>query len=176
MTAFCVRRLFVAIDLDGQVKDALIDAIAALKAVSTGRFVRRENLHLTLAFIGETERTHSAVSALEGLSFSPFSLTVGRVGFFKRQHGDICWAGVSKSEPLKLLAGSVAQRLKKSGFDIESRAYRPHITLGREVFLNGPPPALPPLTMTVRELTLFESTRQNASLVYRPVYRKEASS
>ena len=50
-------RLFVAICFDEPCKDVLCAAIAGLKShARQGNFSRRENLHLTLAFLGETNR------------------------------------------------------------------------------------------------------------------------
>ena len=58
-------RLFVAIRPSPAVRDVLLDAEAALRRQGRGTFTRPENLHLTLAFVGEAERAAPAQAALE---------------------------------------------------------------------------------------------------------------
>ena len=48
-------RLFVAIQFSPAVRSTLLEAVETLRRQGSGRFTRPENLHLTLAFIGETE-------------------------------------------------------------------------------------------------------------------------
>lgn len=70
-------RLFVAILLSEPVKDMLMQTIRQLQpAVLDGRFSRRENLHLTLAFLGESS-LKPAQQALHQLSAPSFAMTVG---------------------------------------------------------------------------------------------------
>lgn len=89
-------RLFVAILLSEPVKDMLMQTIRQLQpAVLDGRFSHRENLHLTLAFLGESS-LKPAQQALHQLSGPSFAMTVEGVGRFRRDGGDILWAGVRK--------------------------------------------------------------------------------
>lgn len=47
-------RLFIAINFEEKVKDQLITIIEMMRPfASRGRFVDKENLHLTLEFLGE---------------------------------------------------------------------------------------------------------------------------
>lgn len=57
-------RLFAALQLSEDMKSALADTAAELAKLGKGRFTRTENLHLTLAFIGETPASDAAVEAL----------------------------------------------------------------------------------------------------------------
>ena len=66
-------RLFVAIQFSPVVKTALLEAVSTLKRKGTGTFTRPENLHLTLAFIGETEDLPGAKAALDAVC-APVSL------------------------------------------------------------------------------------------------------
>ena len=66
-------RLFAAIQFSPAVKAALLEAVAALRHQGTGTFTRPENLHLTLAFIGETEDLPGAKAALDAVC-APVSL------------------------------------------------------------------------------------------------------
>jgi len=59
-------RLFIAINFNDEIKDALCDASAELMAAAKrGRTPRRENLHLTLVFIGETTRVDDILDVME---------------------------------------------------------------------------------------------------------------
>lgn len=112
-------RLFVAILLSEPVKDMLMQTIRQLQpAVLDGRFSHRENLHLTLAFLGESS-LKPAQQALHQLSGPSFAMTVEGVGRFRRDGGDILWAGVRKNPDLSALAGQVQQAFSQKGFSLE---------------------------------------------------------
>lgn len=167
-------RLFAAIELSENVKRELIRAIEALGHLCVkGRFMRPENLHLTLAFIGETKRLAEAKSAFDSLNAAKFNLTVGGLGAFKRAGGDVYWAGVEKNDDLFKVQGELCAQLKNAGFDLENRQYKPHITLGREVILSKMPDfKLEKTDMTVEAVTLFSSERDGGRLIYTPVFKK----
>ena len=70
-------RLFLAIQLSPAVREALLTAQDALRRQGRGSFPPPENLHLTLAFLGEAEDPARARAALSEVSCRPFSLAVG---------------------------------------------------------------------------------------------------
>ena len=108
-------RLFVAILLSEPVKDMLMQTIRQLQpAVLDGRFSCRENLHLTLAFLGESS-LKPAQQVLHQLSGPSFAMTVEGFGRFRRDGGDILWAGVRKNPDLSALALRVAAGLFPKG-------------------------------------------------------------
>lgn len=162
-------RLFVSLALSPAVKQALLDASNALRQQGTGTFTRAENLHLTLAFIGETADPDSAKAALAEacVKTNAFLLTVGGLGRF----GDLWWAGVRENEPLEALALAVQAALRRKGFSIEERDWTPHITLVRNY--RGPAPVgelVPARTMAVTRVSLMQSERSNGSVVYTEVF------
>ena len=69
-------RLFLAIQLSPAVREALLTAQDALRRQGRGSFPPPENLHLTLAFLGEAEDPARARAALAEVSCRPFSLPV----------------------------------------------------------------------------------------------------
>lgn len=171
-------RLFVAIQLEEPMKDALCAAIGRLKAAALqGSFTHRENLHLTLAFIGETNRLQAAKEALQGVVASPFTLTLAAPGRFKRPDGDLCWMGVQHTQALSALQVQVTERLTDAGFALEKRAFTPHLTLGRRVKL---PPGFDwkaleqpaPASMAVGRVSLMLSERIAGRLTYTELYAK----
>ena len=174
-------RLFVAIQLEEPMKDALCANIQRLQtAALQGSFTRRQNLHLTLAFIGETNRLQAAQEAVRGVVAAPFALTLGAPGRFRRPDGDLCWMGVQHSEALLALQAQVAWRLTDAGFALEKRAFTPHVTLGRRVKL---PPGFdwaaleqpntnPPASMTVGRVSLMLSENIGGKLTYTELLAK----
>lgn len=160
-------RLFVAIQFSLAVRSALLEAIAALRRQGDGRFTHPENLHLTLAFIGETEDLAGAKAALDAsCAGGPVSLTVGGLGHF----GDLWWTGVRGDPRLEALALHVQKALQAQGFPIEKRAWKPHVTLVRQ--WRGPRPALTvrETSMRAERVSLMKSERIRGKLTYTEVY------
>ena len=106
-------RLFIAIRLSKAMKEALLDLQRALHARGVrGNFTPEENLHLTLAFIGEYPDAEAVSDALAGVSFTPFTLHLAGMGCF----GDLWWAGLDRSEALGALARRVRHALSEGGY------------------------------------------------------------
>ncbi|MFY9381437.1 MAG: RNA 2',3'-cyclic phosphodiesterase [Eubacteriales bacterium] len=172
-------RLFVAIALSENMKKPLLRAISELRNVATqGNFTKEENLHLTLAFIGEvsTSRVADAKRALDKVSAHPFTLALdGGIGRFVRSGGDIYYANVGGGNALLSLASDVKRELTAAEFAIEERAFRPHITLGREVTVSSPVSSISiePASMTVSHFGLYKSERIAGKLTYTEIHRIE---
>lgn len=172
-------RLFIAINFNDEIKDTLIKAIGTLKIHCVkGNFTHRENLHLTLVFIGETNRADDIKKVLDGIDIETFDLSIGGFGSFRREGGEICWIGVQKSGELTNLYEKLSTKLGNAGFAIEKREYKPHLTLGREVILEksfdraGFERTLPQIRMKVSEIFLMKSERIGGKLIYTEVYGK----
>jgi 2'-5' RNA ligase len=161
-------RLFVAIHFSPEIKNILLAAIDDLRRQSAGNFTRPENLHLTLAFIGESDRIAEAKAALSAVTAEPFELTVGGTGKF----GDIYWVGVDKNPALSALADSVRNELTKHEIDFDTKPFKAHITLAREVQTREIKLNIPPTTMTVSRISLMRSDRINGKLTYTEVFGK----
>ncbi|NLN56276.1 MAG: RNA 2',3'-cyclic phosphodiesterase [Clostridiales bacterium] len=170
-----VLRLFVAVNFNNQIIDALCRASGDLKKkAGSGNFTKKENFHLTLAFIGETDRLSDVKRTLDGISFSPFEITLGKPGVFRRPGGDIYFVS-ALSDGLEGLANKVSEDLRESGFDIEKRKFVPHITLARQVVGSGDITfEVSPAVMAVNRISLMKSERINGVLKYTEVYLKEA--
>ena len=129
-------RLFIAVNFNDDTKARLIKLQDELRAKSSGgSFPPIENMHLTLVFIGECDENQSSVikSVMNTVHFEPFEIFIDRIGNFRRDGGDLWWAGVREDEQLIRLQRQLANTLILKGFDIEARKYSPHITLGRRV-------------------------------------------
>jgi RNA 2',3'-cyclic 3'-phosphodiesterase len=129
-------RLFVALEIPAAVRDNLATLIKELRnAEPKARWVRAENLHVTLKFLGETlseklEEIRNALSAVH--SEQLVELDFRGLGFFPNERRPrVLWAGMDASPNVPSLAASVDQALEKLGFSREDRPFTPHLTLAR---------------------------------------------
>ncbi|NLL90987.1 MAG: RNA 2',3'-cyclic phosphodiesterase [Ruminococcaceae bacterium] len=170
-------RLFIAINFNTKTRSRLLGLRDELRAVSEkGRFSAPENLHLTLVFLGECDgkQTTAIKSAMDKVEFSPFEINIGNIGRFKRNGGDIWWAGVNESKELTKLHQKLTKKLTESGFRTEERKFSPHITLGREVITNISPRKIEEFGQTVDKIELMKSERIAGKLTYTAIYEKNA--
>lgn len=170
-------RLFIAINFSEEIKETLLDAIDELKEQSLGgNFTKEDNLHLTLCFIGETTRADEIKKVMSKIEHESFDLSIRGFGRFRRNGGDIFWTGVEKNESLNSLWRMLTNSLLSNGFDIDSREYRPHITMGRQVTTRKYPSIdVPKTTMSVTQIDLMKSERINGKLTYTSIYGKKLS-
>lgn len=134
-------RLFVALEIPAAVRDNLAAQVQELRELSAKvadkrpRWVRPENLHLTLKFIGEVSPTklESIRHALSAIRLeAPVEITFRGLGFFpNEQHPRVLWAGLDASANLPSLAGDIDGALETQGVARERRAFAPHLTLAR---------------------------------------------
>ena len=76
-------RLFIAIQFSDDIKKGLISVMHELKKKNVGgNYSPAENLHLTLAFIGETQNAEGVKRAMEAAAFAPFMLSLTELGNF----------------------------------------------------------------------------------------------
>ena len=147
-------RVFVAVDLAAEIRDALAALIAQFRQRRMGdlRWVRPEGIHLTLRFLGEIDAPaleRLARGLGSGAPVPPFPLRLGGVGMFPpRGAPRVLMVETEESAPLERLAGWVEGRAVEAGFPAERRAFHPHLTLGRfragARRASGDPPLLPP--------------------------------
>lgn len=165
-------RLFVAVRLSDGVKDALSAAQDELYSRGVrGRFTSAENLHLTLAFIGEYPEPEAVLEALSAVSFAPFELALEGMGCF----GDLWWAGLADSAPLLSLAGKVRRALADNGVPFDRKRFSPHITLIRNAAGKPPGTAVRPASMTVGAVSLMRSDRGKKDMIYTELGTIEAT-
>ncbi len=158
-------RLFIAIRFDEPFKKAVLDYQQALRhSAASGNFTRPENLHLTLAFIGEVRDSSAALRAVKSVTFDPFTMTLGKCGRF----GNLCWLGVESGKQTEALAQRVRSALAKEGVPFDTKPFKAHITVAREVESaeNGEKITVPDTSMTVSRIALMKSERINGKLIY----------
>lgn len=174
-------RLFIAVNFTDEINKTLMKAVGELRGKTiSGNFTKEANLHLTLAFIGETERAQDIIKILDECEFRPFSITIGGnsddggCGCFKRYGGDIWWAGIQPNPALKAVAKRIAAMLTEAGFTLQEREFKPHVTLGREVNAQRRVTLeIPRQKMDVSRVSLMKSERTPSGIAYSEVYGRE---
>ncbi len=164
-------RLFTAIVLSDAVKDEIFQLVCNMKQIAVlGNFTRRENLHVTLVFLGEVADPTPVEQVLDGLEADAFSLSFSGLGRFRRDGGDICWLGVEPSNVLQQIHSYLHSRLLPN--EAQPHRYRPHITLGREVILSHEVSNPGKIAMPVTKISLMKSERIGGRLIYTEIYQK----
>lgn len=162
-------RLFIAIKLNRKMKDHLISMQENLYAQGfRGNMTKPENMHLTLAFIGDFDDPDQVIEIIDGIRFEPFSLKIEGTGAF----GDLWWAGLEKNEALSALVKKLRHRLAEAGIPFDRKKFKPHITLIRRARqVSKPSPrhsaaGKKPPEMTVDHISLMRSDRGKSGMVY----------
>jgi len=147
-------RLFVAIKTGRAVNAALKHVSSSLAIFGGGSFCKEDMYHITLAFIGETDRAGDIIKAMESVKSPPFSLDIGGVGSF----GNTYYVGVQPNKALNALQSNLIKSLRSAGFVLEDRAFVPHITLVRRYRAElAPRVFVPQARMQVESMALMES-------------------
>ena len=154
-------RIFIAIRFTEAFKEPIFEAQDALRDNGVrGNFTLPENLHLTLAFIGETDKVDDIKAAVKEVFFVPFEIKTGRLGCFNGR-SKVIWLGIDGEKKLKSIAADLRNNLDKRGIEYAQGRFQPHITLVRL-------PSCMPLdidiekaSMTVNEISVMKSERIN---------------
>ena len=156
-------RLFIAVQLSPEMQAELLRLQWEFRnRGGSGIPTLPENLHLTLAFIGELEDPGRVTSALSGLRFSSFEISLSAPGSF----GNLLWAGVARNPALEALVLCIRERLSKHGIPCDTRPFLPHITLIKK---SQSPETLPmphPVSMTVSRISLMRSEFRRDGVSY----------
>ena len=165
-------RLFIALQPSATFLTGLKDIQDQLRSAGVGgRYLAPDNLHLTLAFIGEWPVD---ITAMMPCIEEPFSLVLSDIGIFSR--AKVLWAGVKPSEPLNALAAQIRQNLHNASIPYDPQPFNPHITLIRKPSLPGdtlPEIKVSPVSMTVKEVCLYQSEHTENGMRYTVIGRRQ---
>ena len=135
------------------------------------RPVPAQNLHLTLAFLGEvTERQLEPLLEEAGrIREPPFSLTLDQLGFYSKAR--VLWIGpIDTPDAAMRLAADLKRICRKLSLRSERRKFEAHLTIARRC--ETPPPASvepPSFEMVFDSFSLFESTNGRTGVQYRAI-------
>ena len=172
-------RLFIAIMLSDDMKKAVTGTMHELKKADVrGSYVPAQNLHVTLAFIGETKdhvtlafigetKDASAVkTAMQTLSCKPFRMAFAEMGVFD----NLLWVGIKGNQGLNKLAKYVGTALDEAQIPYDRKKFVPHVTIIRN--MGGPWKKVSPpkADMTVKKVSLMKSEQKNGKQVYTEIF------
>ena len=132
-------RCFIAIKLPTEVRNRISEYIVKLNGYTGDvRWVRAENIHLTLKFLGEIDlsRVDQIKQLLKPIcsNFSPFNLNISGSGCFPgKKRPRVFWLGMEQGteNPLFGIHQWIEDKLEQINFDREKRRFSPHLTIGR---------------------------------------------
>jgi len=131
-------RVFVAIDIDDEIKNKIFEIQQEFKKINCNiKYVEKQNLHITLKFIGEVDITKKEIIK-ETLSRSlieekKFSININSLGCFPNLSGPrILWVGIEEGKKeLVFLSEKIDNELSRINIKKETKKFDPHITIGR---------------------------------------------
>lgn len=130
-------RIFIGIKLDDAVLDSIEKFLKPFKKIASPlKWTTRENLHVTLKFIGEvpTEKYKQIEALLAEADFNTGAIDLNITGCGKFGRGpdlNIFWVGLEKNNKLEEMFNRIENTLKKAGIPKEDRQFKPHITVAR---------------------------------------------
>lgn len=166
-------KLFVALDLPTAIKQGL--ALLQPQANPSTRLVSKDQLHLTLHYIGDAD-LQATINTLNKVHENNFTLTIKGLGKFTLKNGKtVLWARVQETEQLHRLQYSIASLLSSDEKNTDTKAFIPHITLARcgantprdiinQFLEQDKEVSLPDINIT--HFGLYESRVENNMLVY----------
>ena len=122
-------RAFVGVELP----EALSEALEGVQAALPGRHVALDNLHLTLAFLGEVDegKVWALAEGLAELRLAAPELRVTGLDVFGGRRPNLCFASVEKTPALEAAREAVQRVCRSAGIDLRRERFRPHVTLSR---------------------------------------------
>ncbi len=132
-----MKRIFIAVNVNPE--GELLRMFSSLKAILAEeniKWVDPANIHLTLAFLGDTDEMRIGIlkSMLSDKcsGFGVFDFNLTGTGVFKNfRDPRVLWVGIQSAERLIQLNNTIAEGLKLNGFEVEERQFKPHMTFGR---------------------------------------------
>lgn len=182
-------RTFIALALAPEIKQAIAAYLQPLKKLASGiAWVKSENLHLTLKFLGDTPAAQipemAAAMAAICARYQPVAARISGSGFFPNANKPrVLWLAVkTHNDDLARLAQEIDNACAQWGFRKEARPFAPHLTVAR--VRDGAAAAVvasmqerqfsSPETV-LRECVFMKSTLQAGGSFYTPLHRLRLS-
>jgi 2'-5' RNA ligase len=179
-------RAFIALELEKQIQEKLAEYEVVLKKSGADvKWVKPENIHLTLKFLGyiSAEQIAEIKKILVGLKSKPqFPFSLDELGAFPSLGSPrVIWVGIEQGKKESAeIAAQLEAEIEKIGIPRENRPFKAHLTLGRmrspkgKEFLKSKIEELnknfSPLNMSAQKITLFQSTLTPTGSIYTPLF------
>lgn len=160
-------RLFIALNFDNKVLNAIEDLQSELKDCGIdGHYTKRENLHLTLVFIGEYGNPEDVLDVIRSVPFKAVSLQFDGLQHFR----DMYFARLCENSELTAYVRRLRRALAENEIPFDRKKFMPHITLVRKAFIRNERMVLPD-TLSVDEIkvdraSLMRSDRGKNGMKY----------
>ena len=159
-------RLFIAAKLDDALTDKITDYQARLKELDiTGNYTKKENMHITLAFIGDYDDPDKVLTAMKNSSFKPLKLSLDGIGHF----GELYFVRLKDNPQLFGYVKKLKNCLYDKKIPFDKKKFLGHITILRKAhFKDGISlPSNPPKgEMTLKKISLMKSEFTNNGVKY----------
>jgi 2'-5' RNA ligase len=161
------QRLFFALWPDASVREQIAAAAAPAVASLQQRAVPAANYHLTIAFLGAVSpaTVPDIAAAARGVRFAPFEVVLQHGGYWQRSR--TAWlAPAGCPQALATLVDDLWNKLAGLGLVLDSRQFRPHVTLVRDADAVASAQFATPVLWRVQSFALLESTPGSAGPLY----------
>ena len=165
-------RAFIAIELPRDFIGEVADIARQLRAAVPGRYVPRENYHVTLAFLGDIAASQideiaNCMDASLSKVEKPIRLKPDGIGKFGKSKNAMLWLGLNKAPEMMDLALRLRDNLAQEGISFDDKSFLPHITLAHHAQI--PDIELPALVFP-------ESVYADRMVLYKSTLSKEGAS
>ena len=122
-------RQFIALTFNSSFKEELVHIMDTLKEEGIkGKYYDLDNLHMTLAFFGNTDRQNEIMEIIQSIPFPEITITINRIGHFKK----IYWVGIQENSELDTYVNTLRNALKEHNIPFDEKPFYPHITILRK--------------------------------------------
>jgi len=181
-------RCFIAVELPPEARSELGRLADLLRRAGANvKWVRPENAHFTLKFLGEVPEEavpHIAESLDEEVrTAAPFEMSFSSLDVFPGwRYPRVLWVGLDGAgDKAADLVSRVEKAVKKHGFDPETRAFKAHLTLGRVKSRKNTEnlrelaaaAKITPVSVRFSSITFFKSDLTPSGPVYTPLHRTD---
>jgi 2'-5' RNA ligase len=183
VTETASRRLFFALWPGARLTERLTDLQRSWQALVTGRWLPPEQLHVTLVFLGQvTAERLPELKVLATRVVAPaVALTLERIEAWRGSRV-LCLTPAETHASLEILVKELAAGLASAGFTLETRPFRAHLTLARQVRATERPMNLSsPIRLEAKSFSLAESRFTTGGSTYArlaswPLHREDCQS
>lgn len=164
-------RLFYALTFDESTLSLLCNVQNTIQRVLTkGRKSAKDNLHLTLSFLGEQESLLLPLFAdlLNALPNTPLSVQFTHLGTFTKPGGSIIWFGIERNQKILSLQSTLVEQLRMHNITFSDTPFAAHVTLFRNAQLIRLP-SVQHFPCNISSISLMHSHQENGVLTYTPL-------
>ena len=167
------ERLFFALWPSDVERESLLDCIHRLsKEQWQGRRVSPANLHITLHFLGNIPagRVDCFIQQAKTVALPRFEIRLDKVGYFKKPK--VLWLGCEHvADELQQLHYDLGRKIQHCGYQPESRAYTPHVTIWRKLPAAKYDLQIEPMSWHIDSFVLVKSVTHNSGVEYQICHR-----